>query len=254
MIRRHPLAAFFLLAYAISWLLWLPSVVGAGGIAGVLFILGGFGPMLAALIVLRLTGGSVRDWARQIVRWRVAPRFYAYALGLPILLLAVVNVELALLGRSIDLGLLAERLPAYAWTFAFVAVLGGGFEEPGWRGFALPRLQRRHHPVVATLLLGLGWSLWHLPVYGLSFLGPMLFVFFYTWLYNQTGSVLLCILLHAGFTPALEQLILVPGWSYGTFDVVALAVAGTLAAAAAVLVGLTRGRLGQPAPADALAR
>jgi membrane protease YdiL (CAAX protease family) len=126
-----------------------------------------------------------------------------------------------------------------------VAVLGGGFEEPGWRGFALPRLQARHvTPIRATLVLALIWGLWHLPLYGLGFVGPMFYVFFYTYLYNRTGSVLLCILLHAGFTAALDNLIL-------TSDSIAvdLTILGTLVAGTLALIGLTRGRLGaEPAP------
>src|SRR4029450_4653170 len=100
------------------------------------------------------------------------------------------------------------RLPAYLLTLLFVAVLGGGFEEPGWRGFALPPPRRRYTPMRAPLLLAFFWGLWHLPLYGAAFVGPMFYAFFYTYLYNKTGSVGLCILLHGGFTAALDKLIL----------------------------------------------
>jgi membrane protease YdiL (CAAX protease family) len=166
-------------------------------------------------------------------------RYYAYALGLPASLFAIVNLELALAGQDVDLSLLGERLPAYLGTFLLVVTIGGGFEEPGWRGFALPRLQARHTPLKATLILGLVWGGWHLPLYGLGAVGPLLFVFFYTWLYNRTGSVLLCILLHASFTPALDHLVLRED-NLG----VDLAILATLVAAATALVALTKGRLG----------
>jgi membrane protease YdiL (CAAX protease family) len=239
-IQAHPLAAYVVLAYAISWVLWTPAVVGFGGPgAVVLFFLGVLGPATAALVVGRVTGASLRDWARQVVRWRVPWRYYLYALGVPALLFAAVNAELALLGQDVDLGLLGERLPAYLGSFLLVLTIGGGLEEPGWRGFALPRLQQTHTPVKATLLLGLVWGGWHLPLYGLGFVGPMLFVFYYTWLYNRTGSVLLCILLHASFTPALDHLVL----SDDNLRV-DLAILLTLAAGVAALVALTKGRLG----------
>src|SRR5690606_8411033 len=94
-------------------------------------------------------------------------------------------------------------------TFVFVAVLGGGLEEPGWRGFALPRLQERLGPLRATALLGLLWGVWHVPLYGpLGFAVPFVLAFLYTPLYNRTGSVLLCVLLHASFTPAQDHLVL----------------------------------------------
>lgn len=238
----HPVGAYALLAYLFSWTLWSPAVLGGAGAAVVvLFFLGVLGPAASAVVVSRVTGAPVRPWARQIVRWRVPLRYYVYALGLPASLFAIINLELALLGHDIDLGLLGERVPAYLATFLLVLTIGGGLEEPGWRGFALPRLQEQHTPVKATLILGALWGIWHLPLYGLGFVGPMLFAFFYTWLYNRTGSVLLCILLHASFTPALDHLVLrADGLA------VDVAILLTLLAGAAALVGLTRGRLGMP--------
>ena len=160
-VQRHPVAAFFVLTYTLSWLAWLPAILLGGGQAAI--IPGAFGPAVAAYLVIRIAGGSVRAWARQILHWRVRPRWYLYALGLPALLFAVVNATLALLGNQIDLSL-----------------LGGGQEELGWRGFALPRLQQRLTPLQATLLLAFLWGLWHLPIYGIGFVGPMLFAFLYT--------------------------------------------------------------------------
>jgi hypothetical protein len=76
---------------------------------------------------------------------------------------------------------------------------------------------------------------------------PLVLAFFYTWLYNRTGSVLLCILLHASFTPAQDHLVLLPdavveAEPLGTIDFV---IFGTYIAAALLLVVLTRGRLGR---------
>ncbi|MEO8107235.1 MAG: type II CAAX endopeptidase family protein [Actinomycetes bacterium] len=235
-VRRHPLAAYVLLAYSLSWTLWGLAYLGGGTPA---LVVGAFGPAVAAWLVTRWTGGSVRAWLQPLLRWRVPLRFYLYALGLPAALFGVMNVVLTLLGEPVDAGRLRTVLPSYLVTFVFVALLGGGQEEPGWRGFALDRLQASHSPLVATLLLGLVWGLWHLPLYGLGFVGPMMFVFFYTWLYNRTGSVLLCVLLHGSFTPALDHLILVD--DSATVDAVILA---TMLAGVLLIIALTRGRLG----------
>jgi membrane protease YdiL (CAAX protease family) len=235
-VRRHPLGGFVVLAYGLSWTAWIPGLLGG---PSVVIAVGAFGPAVAAGLVTHWTGGSVREWLRPLWHWRVPARFYLYALGLPVLLFGAMNVELGLLGEEVDLVRLGDAIPAYLATFVAVVLVGGGQEEPGWRGFALDRYQARHSPVAATLLLGLVWGAWHLPLYGLAFLGPMLFVFFYTWLYNRTGSVLLCVLLHGSFTAALDHLIL--SEDSATVDGVIVL---TMVAAAAVLVALTRGRLG----------
>jgi uncharacterized protein len=242
-LSSHPLTGFFLLAFAISWSLWLVAyLTGGGAIAMMFFLLGGFGPMIAAAVVTRHTGESVRGWAGQILRWRVPARYYLYALGLPALIWTVINIELAMFSDKFDLTLLPGRLFASVGTFLVVLTVGGGFEEPGWRGFALGRLQERLSPVPATLLVGVIWGLWHIPVYGpLAFPFITMLAFFYTYLYNKTGSVLLVILLHASFTPASDNFALVPRGAHGINDVV---IFGTVLLAVIVLVVATRGRLG----------
>lgn len=224
--RAHPVAAFVVTAYALSWSLWLFAWVLteplglSRWVAAIPFVAGGLGPAAAAFLVLRWTGGSVSRWVRPILAWRVPGRYYLYALGLPAALFAFANGVLALLGEAVEPELLPGRLPAYLATFLFVLTLGGALEEPGWRGFALPRLQERYSPLGATAILGLAWGIWHVPLYGpLGFVVPFVLAFFYTWLYNRTGSVLLCILLHASFTPAQEQLVLLADEVHGTTDV-----------------------------------
>lgn len=241
--EAHQVASFFILTFVLSWSLWLLAYLsGEGPVAMALFLLGGFGPMISAAVITRYTGASVKQWARQILRWRAPARFYLYALGVPAAIWAVINIELALVSDEFDLALLPERLLMSVGTFLVVLTVGGGFEEPGWRGFALGRLQQRLSPVRATLLLGFVWGLWHIPVYGpLAFPFITMLAFFYTYLYNRTGSVLLAILLHASFTPASDNFALVPRGVHGINDVV---IFGTVLIAVIVLVVATRGRLG----------
>ncbi|WP_380676549.1 hypothetical protein [Salinigranum sp. GCM10025319] len=83
-VDAHPVAALFVLAYAISWVAWLGPILELGEPFGTLgYLIGGFGPALAALIVTWLASDSVRAWARQITDWRVAPRWYLAALAAP---------------------------------------------------------------------------------------------------------------------------------------------------------------------------
>lgn len=243
-IADHPLISFFLLAYLISWTLWGLAALGGGQ---VVFLAGGLGPLASALIVTLVSRRSVRDWLRSLLVWRVSPGYYAVALLLPAAIYAVINVILFALGYRLDFSGLAGLAPAYLGTFLMVATVGGGLEEPGWRGFALPRLEARHTPLVSTLILGLAWGIWHAPLYGpAGFIVPMILAFFYTWLYNRTGSILLCLLLHASFTPAQNFLTLAvaPKGAGGGADSIDLVILGVYVAAAAGLTLATKARLG----------
>jgi membrane protease YdiL (CAAX protease family) len=152
------------------------------------------------------------------------------------------NLLLVALGEPVEWSLLGERILPYAGTFLLTLFFLGAQEEPGWRGFALPRLQERFSPVKATLVLGLIWGVWHVPLYGpVGFVVPMVLAFFYTWVYNRTGSTLMPILLHASFTPAQDHLILLSEETHGTTDV---AMGLAYLVGLLVIVGLTRGRLG----------
>jgi membrane protease YdiL (CAAX protease family) len=239
-LTAHPVLGFVLIAYAVSWPVWLLAWV-TGWFP--LVVLGGFGPASAAAVMLRLGKQPLRPWLRRLLSWRVRPRFYAYALLLPAAIYGLVNLALQVLGADVDWSLLPGRLPGYLLALLLTATLFGGLEEPGWRGYALPRLQARHTPFRATLLLGLAWGVWHVPLYGpAGFVVPLVLAFFYTWLYNRTGSVLLCVLLHGSFTAAQDELLLTA--DSVTVDAVIL---GIYVAAAAAVVLLTRGRLGVPA-------
>ncbi|MEO9139677.1 MAG: CPBP family intramembrane glutamic endopeptidase, partial [Jatrophihabitans sp.] len=123
-----------------------------------------------------------------------------------------------------------------------------------WRGFGLPLLQQRMSPLRATLLLGFVWGVWHVPLYGpAGFVVPMVLAFFYTVLWNRTHSLGMCILLHASFTPAQDQLILMARNKAYTdvLDAPDWAILGVYLVAVLVLVALTRGHLGKPPNSDA---
>jgi membrane protease YdiL (CAAX protease family) len=266
-VDAHPVAAFFVLAYVISWVAWLGPVLGLPEPFGTLgFLVGGFGPFLAALVVTWLGSDSVRAWARQIVDWRVAPRWYLAALAVPLLVVALTSLGLLVVGTPVDPGLLPGRGSLVLVSFVSIALVGGGNEEPGWRGLALPKLQAQYAPVPATVVLGVVWALWHLPLlatgptefHGLaSFveLAPTTAVrilnivgvaFVLTWIYNATGSVLLAIVAHTGFNTANSTLVPLPleAISAGDSTTVLVVTTVVLWVVVAVLLVGTRGRLG----------
>lgn len=160
--------------------------------------------------------------------WRVSGRWYLVVLALPVLLsLAAVGLGLlSTAGRiQYDLRLpLAHFLPFVLYMIVFTGVA----EEPGWRGFALPWLQRTHSASRASWILGVIWGLWHLPftVYyswgpnlpvvlvslvisllGLT-LGIVGWTMVNTWVYNSTRSVWLVILLHGWGNAVQSYLVL----------------------------------------------
>ena len=216
--RRGGLLAYFLGAYALAWLFWIPAALAAAGrldlpVPGfLLLILGGLGPMLAAILVsgYESGGAGVRALFGQLLRWRVSIKWYLIALlGIAALELSVVPVRLAS-GGSIDGGALLSALAVAPFHFLFVALIGGGLdEEMGWRGYALPRFQGRLGPLTANLVLGVLWAFWHLPLWFVpgSFQADTPFAmyvvsttalsFLIGWIYNGTGgSLLLAILAH----------------------------------------------------------
>jgi uncharacterized protein len=203
-LRRHPLITFFVLSFVISWA-FLPF-------EAVRFLPSG--PLLAALIVAPLTLGwaGLRDLGSRIIRWRVSWHWYVLAIGLP---LAVHLVNVAL---NVALGApapsLAQFSPWYAVLVVFAVRLvnpadGALGEEPGWRGFAQPRLQADRSPLLATLILALLVTVWHVPTFILeaglqpSFIlagvvATVAVTFWYAWLFNRTGgSVLMTLIAHA---------------------------------------------------------
>ena len=267
--QEHPVTAYVALALAISWGWWLlvAEFVASGGLTQGVAIPGAFGPAIAAAIVIWASGGSLRSWASQVLRWRIAPRWYLIALGLPIVLALVgVGGAIFLAGGPIDIGLLPERLPLFVASFLMATIIGGGQEELGWRGFAQLRLQESYSAFVASLAVGVVWAIWHLPLFllgaprnrtGLFVLYAALVVGFsilLTWQYNSTGgSVLLAMLMH-GAINASGNLLPVPMGAVNRWPLVIDVglVAAVWVAAVVVIVwstpeGLSRAGIPEPA-------
>jgi CAAX protease family protein len=267
-LARYPLIFYFIIAYAGSWLVVLPYLRSSGG-AGLLpfnwpipfpvsAALAPFaGPCLAAFIMTGITEGSpgIRRLLRWIVLWRVGVQWYLFALvGIP---------AITVLGALVLPGVLATwQAPAssllltYPVSFVVSLIIGGPLgEEIGWRGFALPRLQRTQGPLVGSLILGLLWAFWHLPYFWMPewgtpkgttldivwfVLADVALTIVYTWVFNNTkGSLLIVILVHASNDAFfINQLFRAP---IVTDSLVPFVVG--FGAAAVLLIILTRGRL-----------
>jgi membrane protease YdiL (CAAX protease family) len=224
--KDRSLVIYFVLTYTISWAFMLPVALSAQGLISqnvpyALYYLGSFGPALSAIIVTGATQGrlGLRSLLSRLWKWRVGWRYYAFAVLGPIGLFAVaVLANRVIAGAWPDLSLLGQI--DYLPYLGIPGVLGVWFltyglgEETGWRGFALPHLQRTRPAASAALLLGVLWAGWHLPAFffrdtymEMGLPGFAMFVVsicfasvVFAWLYNSTGgSLLLVILFHVFF-------------------------------------------------------
>ncbi|KPN31576.1 CAAX amino terminal protease self- immunity [Halolamina pelagica] len=206
-VDRYPAVTYFGLTLALSWGVWLPLLSAVDGPMGrIAAIPGAFGPLAAAAVVIRLRGESVRDWLASTFDWRRSPRWYAAALAVPIGVSVAMGAVMIALTGGVDESRVAPALGGFAINVVFATLLGGGQEEFGWRGFALPHLQARYSALSASVVVGAVWALWHAPmfafgVYDMSPAGYAAFVVvasvLFTWLYNSSrGCVPAAVLMH----------------------------------------------------------
>ena len=209
------LATYFAATFAIAWIGFAAAAALSASdtpaaVRQVLFLPGVFAPAIAALWLTWRKDGEVgiRALLRQVGRWRVAARWYAFAIGF----MVAVKLTAALLHR-----LITNEWPQFgdqAWYLLLASTIVStpfqAGEEVGWRGFALPRLAARVGPAAASIILGVIWAAWHLPLFFIAdttttaqsfplyLLQVTAFSVAIAWLYWKTdGSLLLTMLFHA---------------------------------------------------------
>ncbi len=272
LLARHPLISFFVMAFAFAWIVEAPVVLSETGtgilpytlpkpviailIAGATYT----GPTIAAFVMTGMTEGraGIGRLLRRYVQWRVGIQWYLFVLlGIPIIVL---------LGAIVVPGALDSFQPvilplllAYPLAFLLTFLLGGPLgEEPGWRGFALPRLQRRFGPLLGSTILGVLWAFWHFPLFWSGVWTPptlpniVMFVVMITaltiimsWVFNHAnGSLLITMLMHASFNTFANKVEapLFPAPILNEYGLLPVLIGFT--ATALVLIVVTRGRLG----------
>ncbi len=236
---RRPLLAYFVLAYAFLWLYYLgivPLLLGllrldmrsSDWLSALLTVIAGWTPALAAAIVTGACDGTggVRRLFGMFFHFRLPARWYLAAL-LPALLAIAAGGLYHVLGGAAAAG--AALSPA-TWAFVLCSGLLGAAtgEEPGWRGFALPRLLQKYNPLTASLLLSAVWSGFHLPVLfarGLMGLDLLIYLLVYlvynfsltalmTWIFLRTPASLVPMVL-AHFTANVTPVVMVAGLGLG---------------------------------------
>ncbi|MEZ4660304.1 MAG: CPBP family intramembrane glutamic endopeptidase [Caldilineaceae bacterium] len=250
LVQRYPLLLFFGGAIGIDWLLALVIVYAPAYNLPIVLAMS-YVPALAAWLVLHMTGttGERLAFRQRLRTWRVGWRWYGVALLLiPAMHLAAMGVGALFFGGAFPFHW--QRLPM---LLAILPVNLG--EEIAWRGFALPRLQKRFNGLTASLILGTLWAALHWVLWTVGIENPLPAILFatgwtisltiiMTWLFNQTsGSVLLATLMHAAtdtmfilVSPLAESNDILTAWALVTV---------MTALAALALVVITGVNLGQ---------
>jgi membrane protease YdiL (CAAX protease family) len=247
LVRRHPLAAFLLLTYGLSWALWIPLDIfrdaAAGPYTSLALLIGSNIPSAVA-IVLTLVGfgwGATRKLLGRLLIWRISWRWYLVLLAPTALVVG--TITLVAVTRGGPTAALAVPLVSAIIAVAFMTFPGSALgEEIGWRGFALPRVQSRRTALTASLVIGSLHGLWHLPLwlrgdadhllslYPAFLIQALALAVIYTWLYNSSkGSLLLVVLFHTATNAPLTLVLLplgienwvLPFWLMAGFTVVA---------------------------------
>ncbi|CAH0118531.1 hypothetical protein PAE9249_01020 [Paenibacillus sp. CECT 9249] len=209
---------FLIIAFAISWLLWAPALLSSVGAIKIILptepfvVLGAFGPSFASILLSYLYEGKqgVMDLLRKAARFKVRVGWHLLALLLlPLLFVLAYGVYYLAHGKFYTSELISEPRLIVPF-FIYSLLLGGSLQQEfGWRGYLLPRLQRKWSALRSSLVLGLLWSVWHVPLSFISgtiqsYIPFWLFAaaivalsVLFAWLYNNAGeSLWITILFH----------------------------------------------------------
>jgi uncharacterized protein len=213
------LVLYFVLAYGISWAIGIPLALERQGLMAPtlpywMHYFVAYGPLLSAVIVTSIREGvpGLKRLGERLVSWKVRPVWWAVAFS-PLIIGAVVILILVLVtGKPISIATLGEvnfLPPLGLGALALWFLTFGIGEETGWRGYALPRLQKDRSALSATVILAVFWALWHLPQFFYLFdpaiaigwgIGLFAGAIVFTWLFNSaSGSILILAIWHGCF-------------------------------------------------------
>ncbi|MFX0181171.1 MAG: type II CAAX prenyl endopeptidase Rce1 family protein [Candidatus Hodarchaeota archaeon] len=175
----------------------------------ILLLLPGAGPFLSALIVIRITEGKIglKKFFRHFIKIKVKFYWYLIVFLFPIIAYIIPKLCLLLMGNTIQEVFIDNISWNISWIVIFGLSIAGIQEEPGWRGYAVPKLNLKFNPIITSFIIGILWAFWHFNFYwsgvrSMSSFPEFLFLvtilsFIYTWIYINTESIFLVIIFHA---------------------------------------------------------
>ncbi|WP_234944731.1 CPBP family intramembrane glutamic endopeptidase [Haladaptatus paucihalophilus] len=251
--NRYPVVSFIVLVYTISWSCWGLSTWTD---MFILTTIGGFGPFIGGALLIKASGQNLRMWLSDIFRIRIAARYYLAALLIPILAIVLAGAAHVWLFGGRITPAAVPSVVVFPLYIGIILLFNGVAEEPGWRGFLLPRLQATHSALTASILVGIVWGVWHLPLlmlpgHSLTGINPWIYLpglialsVIMTWLTNDVeGSILPAMFFHASYNVSISYYLV--GGSEGvttslTGGSLLLAIYGTLAVVLLVRYGPAR--------------
>jgi len=239
--KTYQIAFFVFLSYLITWIYTVPEALESHNIISfkvpfLLEIIGALGPAVAAIAIISLVGekGGVLKLLSGIRIWKVEIKWYLITLlGQPVIWMIAILIYTLFSGQRLSLSNThIQDMVMIGGTFnlimfivifflqQFVSLLG---EEIGWRGYLLPKLLKTKHWITSSLIIGLIWALWHLPLFYIQgrtqvsipllwyFIDLMASTIFFTWIFiNTRGSVLIATLFHTSINTSTVLLPILP--------------------------------------------
>ncbi|MFW9866752.1 MAG: type II CAAX prenyl endopeptidase Rce1 family protein [Candidatus Thorarchaeota archaeon] len=215
MIKKNPLTSYFIIAWITTWVLVLPLILTRFGLLSVnpnWHFLGALGPTIAAVMVVYVSEkkAGIKRLKKIVFKWKVGVFWILFsALIMPLLLLLTIGLNFIFIGNVINLKAyfidngVTNPVSIFLWIWVG-AISYGLFEEIGWRGYALPKLQEKYNPLIATLILTIGWAFWHFPM----FFYRLSIQFFFGWLFGLfLGAIVLTFLFNSSGNSAFVPIL-----------------------------------------------
>lgn len=215
LIKKNPLTSYFIIAWITTWVLVLPLILTRFGLLSVnpnWHFLGALGPTIAAVMVVYVSEkkAGIKRLKKIVFKWKVGVFWILFsALIMPLLLLLTIGLNFIFIGNVINLKAyfidngVTNPVSIFLWIWVG-AISYGLFEEIGWRGYALPKLQEKYNPLIATLILTIGWAFWHFPM----FFYRLSIQFFFGWLFGLfLGAIVLTFLFNSSGNSAFVPIL-----------------------------------------------